>query len=342
MQFNHYLKSRIANIKVRGTYKIDSIIINENNDECNFEAIKAKYIKTISTNEIDILFKNYINLGRKLYKINQDKIIKYKKYDIPFGTSLITEHTYNDETKKILKNWLEKQNYCVAEDKNLEKGYFVETNCLIDLSILSYLIFYSINNHYKSANIDNISFKTFIDIKADDGEIEKYLFTVGEIIMLAENSDKRRKYIRDESIITYDENTMQIKLVRVFQNIYSLFWYILKLFISYVSTNVDDNSDFIRICDYCEEPYFAKINSVNNICNSCSTMYNSDRRQRNRENKKNIEKINTLINKYEFSKETIAEVNELLSNSPYNHYNNEKIKEILNRMEKYVKPKPNQ
>ena len=45
MQFKHYLKSRIANIKVRGTYKIDNILNKEENGECNFEAMKAKYIK---------------------------------------------------------------------------------------------------------------------------------------------------------------------------------------------------------------------------------------------------------------------------------------------------------
>lgn len=336
MTFKQYLKSRVVNIKIKHLYKANDVYVNENENEFSLLAKRANWNASLEKDDIYKLFMNFIDLGKRLYLINKNKIIKFKifdsfceVYEARFEKFLVTRNDYDDFTKKELREWLEKEEYCLEEDKDLDYDHFIETNCLIDLSIFSYLIAYSVKNTYDKKSRNHINFDTFIIVEGKNN-INKfnYLSIINTIMREFERSKK--DYIREESELIYEKDFNELRMYRVFENIYSLFWYILKFYLSYISVNSSDDV-FTRVCA-CGESYLGN----NKKCDRCKKTHNTERRKKNRENKKNISYINILLKGNSFPEDIQVKIDTLLANNPNKYENNARIKSILTEMEKHL------
>ena len=340
MNFKDYLKVSTAYIQVKNVYKIEkdyNIKIKDfkksSADDEYYNLIIDKIEKGEITQHTDLetLFYSYIKLGKSLYEINKDNINKIKVYEqnifnINVEANLIV-NKINDKSLTVLTEWLN-NNFILTIDKDLDKGYFTETTKLIDLSIFMYLVTQAFKTEFGIKSDSNkVSFNMFIDYKNSN---PNYLSIIEKVIDFFEES-LLRKYIKEKTELIYDEETSYLKPYKVFDNIYSLMWYIFKLYLSFLTTQGVD-TPLYTLCKVCGSN---TDNFKNKLCPSCKEKYATIRRALNRENKKNLDKIKILITGQTFPS-NLQERIDMILNKKIKHEDNNLIKHLLRDIEEYL------
>ena len=177
------------------------------------------------------------------------------------------------------------------------------------------------------SNSNKVSFNMFIDYKNSN---PNYLSIIEKVIDFFEES-LLRKYIKEKTELIYDEETSYLKPYKVFDNIYSLMWYIFKLYLSFLTTQGVD-TPLYTLCKVCGSN---TDNFKNKLCPSCKEKYATIRRALNRENKKNLDKIKILITGQTFPS-NLQERIDMILNKKIKHEDNNLIKHLLRDIEEYL------
>lgn len=228
-----FLENRNESIKVKNVHISKKCTIDTNG---TFMEQSKKKVKSIGA--VDRYYKNFIALGKELYELNKDEIgrLGYKQGGVSYLVAkLIIENT-NEKSLKVVKKWLEKNPiYLIDVDLEHDK---VETDMLIDLSIFSYLVNSSLNNYYNKDYSNDISFATFTNLKKDD--LDEFYKLISMVMQIYEVNAK----FREQTEIMYNSERHKLENVRVYDNIYSLYWFILKMQLLCMSNNYK----FINLC----------------------------------------------------------------------------------------------
>lgn len=363
--FKNYLSTHTGNIRINHITKLKEDIKNINiknfslNDEMYIEGIKINGYDNCFYNSkenaylfpknnhksinVDFykLFLSFKSLGKILYKFNNNYTITiYKDY---YVTQLFN-NSLNQEEKEIILKWLNKYKYCVTLDKDTDSGFVIEINALVNIAIYTYLIFESINNYFKVKDAElnqdikyNLSSKaitfdkyiTFANkrkIKDDD-----YLFNIPKIIFSLEQSYK--SLISEHSELIYNDDIQYYELTHTYENMYSLVFHILKLYIDFTFRKLMEEDERTKQCK-CGK----YITGRDKLCKNCKKAHNNKRRKLNRENEKVLKEINTLYNKnkLKFTKNIYEQIEYFNSHHSYKH--NSKLKALLKELKNIINP----
>lgn len=213
----------------------------------------------IGSNQLDNidyshLYEEFIKLGKEIYDNN--KCIKKIQYRdgiqiLNCDYLILDKNYYNDSIKESIINWCRKYPVTSKErDSYSSLGHEhqdeLEIFILIDISIFSYLVYSSFNNYllvkedgkqkdeydkdideYSKGN--KIRFNDFMEI--GENERDKFLAIITYIINHYETKiyDKtNRPLLQERTFLKYNEISHNCEFTRVFENIYSIFWLLLK------------------------------------------------------------------------------------------------------------------
>lgn len=260
-----FLENRNEFIKVKDIHISKKCTIDKTG---TFMEQSKEKIKTIGT--IDRYYKNFISLGKELYELNRDGI---SKLSINQGSisyliaKLIIDNT-NERSLEVIKNWLENNPVCLIDvDLNHDK---IETDMLIDLSIFSYLVNSSLNNYYNKNYSNGITFSTFTNLNKDN--LDEFYKLISMVMQIYEVNAK----FKEQTEIIYNNNKLEI--VRVYENIYSLYWFILKMQLLCMSNKYK----FINLCS-CGNVIIGK----SKRCEICKLAWDAHRKREQRKASQN-------------------------------------------------------
>lgn len=337
--------------------------ISLNDENMKYSSINIPSSNYLSIDNLHTLFNDFCKLGKDLYLNTKDNFIKFNKsynyevYDLSVYSGLsIANNRYNDRVRSIIRIWLENNDiysskednnqineislighFCLEEDKDLDVNHFIETDCLIELSILSYLIRTSIKGYLhgfdSSTNPDRkrknteITFSDYIQFydKIDVNDFD-YLRAIPRIISVFEES--KGKYIGEHTELQIsNEVSIGVKMFHVYDNLYSILLYILKLYIEFSFTQAGFGYR-LNCCSMCGK-YF---DGYADKCDSCTKAFNSSRKQLLRDNARNKEKIKELLkNNSDIDSSLLNQINDVLSRKPsYKDY--DEILNVLNML----------
>lgn len=205
--------------------------------------------KKVKYTDKKTLYENFVHLGKSLYdKYKCIKKIQYREgVEIYNCDYLIFDKSFfNNKIKETILNWCEDNPVAIIKDRDIENNVHhehqdeIEIFVLIDIAIFTYLVLSSFNNWFLSKSKDEkdqeefergnkIRFNDFIEIGED--ERDKFLYIITRIITQYEtkiyNIDNR-PLLQERTTLTYNNDSHKCNFCRTFENIYSVFWIMLK------------------------------------------------------------------------------------------------------------------
>lgn len=263
-----FLENRNELIKVRNVHTTKKCTIDSYGTF--IEQAKENITSIFSIEEH---YQKFISLGKELYELNKDKIekLEYKDGAISFLVAKLIINKMNLESKEVTKKWVENNPiYLIDIDQKHDK---IETDVLIDLAIFSYLVNSSLNNYYNGDYSNEISFETFTNLKKD--KLENFYELISMIMKTYEINAK----FREQTEISYNTVSHKVEFARVYESIYSLYWFILKMQILCFSNGYK----FINLCS-CGNVIIGKAT----LCSPCNLAKDARRNREKRENKKKV------------------------------------------------------
>lgn len=274
-----FLENRKENISVDNVYRIKDV----NYDNGSFIENGKSSLKKIF--QIEVWYQNFIHLGKELYNINKDKLEKIKitkeckAFQFPLdGLILDAVEPLDDESIKLIKDWIYGNPVFL---KDIDQAHdMVETKLLISLSIFCYLVGSSLNNYYNKDFSNGISFESFTNLKKDD--IDNFYDLISIVMDVVERVYK----LGEQSKLKFNDYSHKVEITRCYNDIYSLYWFILKMqLLSY-----SNNNSFINLCG-CGEVILGR----SKRCDLCKNLHNTNRkREQRRKIKEAKEKANQL------------------------------------------------
>lgn len=194
-------------------------------------------------------YERFVNLGKQLYdNYKCIKPIQYRDgieiYNCDF--LVFDKSFFNNKIKSIILKWCESNPVAIIKDRELKNNAHhehqdeIEIFALIDIAIFTYLVLSSFNNWFLSKSKDEkdqkdyecgnkIRFNDFMEIGED--ERDKFLYIITHIINQYEtkiyNIDNR-PLLQERTTLTYNDVSHKCNFSRTFDNIYSVFWIMLK------------------------------------------------------------------------------------------------------------------
>lgn len=223
------------------------------NDD-GYYAIKTNKFKGFYN--VEQWFSDFIELGKMVYEnktlskyiepiIFRDTVQVYKYDRLILKRDIIKDEHINP----IIKDWCEKNPVTLIEPNSTidyRNGTKIEVFTLLDMAVFSYLVLSALNNYYlkktKKEEFEKgnrILFSSFTEI--EDGKLDGFYETITDIISHyeynysvnyrpnAKNIDDYRPLLRETTDLSFNSTSKKLELVRIFENIYSIFFLITKI-----------------------------------------------------------------------------------------------------------------
>lgn len=256
---------------------------------------------------INELFKAFVKLGKETYNLlpNEIEKINYKTAK----TICIEIHKYdrlilkkdilkNKKIVQLIEGWC-KEFPVVFINSNLSESYTngcrIEVFTLLDIAVFTYLVLSALNNQRYLRLIENgkkeyqkefnngnkITFDSFINTEGDS--ISEYYGILSNILSEYQYSHsvyykpdakdiiEYRPLLQETTDLTYNTNTYKWDLCRKFENIYSLFFLLLKVQIY----AYDNNHKIFSVCN-CGEIIEGKAD----LCENCRKRKDRERKRK--------------------------------------------------------------
>ena len=275
-----FLENRSARVAVKNSAVLDKVKGEKN-------LFTSKSLKEVAP--LDSCYADFIEFGKQLYENNKSKIkrLNFRKIDSDKKDYTICDPIYrylliqpgekcDNVTSKIIYDYLngksnkyENTNIAFIVDNN-DINKPIETESLTDLAIFSYLVITSLMNYYNKPN-KGILFSTFTNIKDDD--LDTFLRCIRFKIETYIPSLYDAK-LGESTEMVLNEETNEIELIRVFESIISLYWFILKLEV----TAIYNGNTFINLCG-CGNI----IRDKSERCETCKLAHNAYNRKKQRQ-----------------------------------------------------------
>lgn len=245
-------------------------------------------------------FPNYIRQIGYIYNPNGMITIDISYVD----TLILDKQIINDsKLKPIIENWCKRHSVVLYPDSfqfNCKLGKRIEVDTLLDMAVFSYLVLSALNNHrylklieqgydkykkdYDKGN--KITFSNIIKLNCNDiddfykiitNTISQYqrlhgTYFVGKMVNgKIKNTDEFRPLIMESTELSYDDHSQRCKLARKFENIYSLFFLILK-----AQIYAFDNENTIFYICRCGSIIVGK----SEHCDACKRAIDSERKRK--------------------------------------------------------------
>lgn len=275
-----FLENRDACVAVNNAIVLDKVKGEE-------KLFTRKSLKEIAP--LDSCYADFIEFGKRLYESNKIKIkrLDFRKIKDDKQDYLICDFIYpyifnqpdekcSNVISKIIDDYLsgksnkyENTNIAFIIDNN-DRNKPIERESLTDLAIFSYLVITSLMNYFNKPN-NGISFSTFTNIKDDDLDLflECIIFKIRSY-----TPPLYRAKLGESTEIHLNKETNEIELIRVFESIISLYWFILKLEV----TAIYNGSTFINLCG-CGNI----IRDKSERCETCKLAHNAYNRKKQRQ-----------------------------------------------------------
>ena len=286
------LENRNAVIQVRNA-SVGSKIKWESK-KANKWILKSEYKFPKEVAPLDTCFADFIKLGKKLYEVNTIQKMTYQNnYTTDLRVNFLVvdfKNEYNDKTKDIIYKYCNgkaimendeflNSNIVFLVDNDSGKLLPIETNTLADMSIFSYLVISALNNYFEEKNQNNISFSTFTTV--DDNKIDDFLDCIFLHMEMYEPSSYSPPLTEHTSVENKDG---EVKAYRIFDSIFALYWFLLKLQIIAIT----NNTTLIDLCG-CGEVIIGK----DDFCPICKLAHKAkNKREQRSKAKEEKEKSN--------------------------------------------------
>ena len=275
---------------------------------------------------------NLINMWLQTNNLHKSDLYNSKRSNLNYliiknGKWNSTDALYN----WLLSNFIPDTNEAFYNDKYL----VYDNGMLVDLSIFMYLVIHSIlnqkaiDNGKKAKGPERFNdFMCISNVNTANFELNNYMEYLQEAM---EIYDKQNIYILNR----YDKlifKNNEYKVIREYESLYGLLWYIFKINITELCTNTYDGGFVhLNICLDCGNP----ILSSDLRCDNCNYNNRRERKRKSRQTKKdNINRIKSLLLENKYPKRLVNEAINLLKISERN-IECGKVKHILKEMEIY-------
>lgn len=278
MKKNSFLDLADLNVRVRNMDYVKSLHRRNEQYFCSSNHItkKADYYS---------LFEEFIELGKSIYDIGGhyiDRILYRPSIQIYKTDKLLLKEEIlcNDNVENVIKNWCASYPVYFSTDgpENYKDENEIEIFTLLDMAVFSYLTLSALNNYYLRKHDEEdyqkgnkITFSSFTELKDDD--LFEFLSTISNIMFQYERKvyHNNRPLLQEITSLTFNELTKKCELERVFENVYSIFWIMLKAQIF----SMTNESKVFHICR-CGTIIFGKAEH----CDSCKRIIDRERKQK--------------------------------------------------------------
>ena len=292
MKSNTFHKLKNLNVNVRDLTAVTNIEYDNGHWYANSgnEQLRKNILREIDNKNYKTIYEAFIRLGKELYDENIEiRKIKYRPtiHILPCDFLILEKNKINDNIINTIKNWCKKypvtkKESNISNRNGHENQIEIEIFALMDIAVFSYLVLSSLNNYilihskqekdikeYEHGN--KIRFNDFTEIGEDNRDI--FLGTIATIINQYETKIydiNNRPLLQERTVLSYNDLSKEYDLTRVFENIYSLFWIMLKTQLFALSN--DDK--LFNICR-CGEIIIGKAKR----CTNCFLANDSERHQ---------------------------------------------------------------
>lgn len=258
---------------------------------------------------MDILFQEFHRLGKQIYELDNNFVEKIPYRDtiqiIRTNSLLLNPEILNDtRIIDLIRDWCSKHPVYFNPEgpEDYKDDNEIEVFALLDMSVFSYLVLSALNNwhlkkksescettkkerdkfakEYEKGN--NISFDTF----TETNDLYNFLSIISNVMFEYErhyyisiNEQAHYNYNRpllfETTSLRFNSSSKECELERVFENIYSVFWFTIKAQI-FAMTN---NNKLFGICR-CGEVILGK----SHHCEPCKKIIDRERKEKASQN----------------------------------------------------------